>query len=88
MPLTTALAALLMLSGAINQWHLVAAVREKGGSWFQASGVKDWRRMTDQLDWIKANAASDAVVVAVHDPTYYLMTGRKSIRPFNFDPLL
>jgi hypothetical protein len=87
-PLTAAVAALLVVCGAINQWQLVAAVREKGGAWFRASGVDDWHRMSDQIDWINANAPSDAIVVAVHDPTYYLMTGRKSIRPFNFDPLL
>jgi hypothetical protein len=87
-PLTAGLAALLLVCGAINQLHLVGAVREKGGAWFRASGVDDWYRMSDQIDWINANAPSDAIVVAVHDPTYYLMTGRKSIRPFNFDPLL
>ena len=84
----TVVAVALLASAGLANWQLVSAVREKGGTWFAAWGVNDWHAMRRQIDWIDRETPRDAVVVAIHDPTYYLFTGRKALRPFNFDPLL
>ncbi len=81
-------AVVLLVSAGVANWQLVTAIREKGGTWFGAWGVNDWHAMTQQIAWIDREAPRDAVIVAVHDPTYYLFTDRKALRPFNFDPLL
>ncbi len=33
------------------------------------------------------HAPPDAVLATIHDPTYYLFTGRQAMRPFTFDQL-
>lgn len=84
----TLVAVAFLASGVLSTWQLVTAVREKGGTWFAAAGVNDWREMKRQIEWIDREAPRDAVIVAIHDPTYYLFTKRQALRPFHFDPLL
>lgn len=86
--LAGALAAVLLASSVAGNWQLASAVREKGGTWFAAWGVNDWHAISEQLAWVDRETPREAIIVAVHDPTYFLFTGRKALRPFNFDPLL
>jgi hypothetical protein len=87
-PLLAVVTIALLVSAGLGLWPLAGAVRQKGGTWFAADGVNDWHAMTEQIEWIDREAPPDAVVVAIHDPTYYLFTGRKALRPFYFDPFL
>ena len=45
-------------------------------------------RCGHRYDWIVRAAPQDAVIAGIHDPTYFLYTGRKSLRPFAFDFIL
>jgi hypothetical protein len=36
---------------------------------------------TETFDWIKRNTDESAILATAYDPTYYLYTGRKAIRP-------
>ena len=53
-----------------------------------------WRRLTrrgiSELDrWARrGNTPPDAVLIATHDPTGYLLTGRTALRPDSMDPLM
>ena len=44
--------------------------------------------MRAQYHRIARETPKDSVIAPVHDPTYYLFTGRKALRPFSFKPIL
>ena len=48
----------------------------------------DWRLTNELAAWIRDNTPVDAVLSATLDPMFYMLTGRKSIRPFAADPYL
>lgn len=84
----SALAVVMLLTGGLALVRTTVAVQEKGGTWFTAAGVDEWHDMRAQYDWISRETSRDAVIAGVHDPTYYLFTGRKALRPFSFNPIL
>ena len=51
-------------------------------------GQDNWENTRDLLDWIRQNTSQDSIVLGNLDPTYYLYTGRKSVRSFYDDPYL
>jgi hypothetical protein len=83
-----ALALLLFVTGSWALANTTLAVHRQGGTWFNARGVDDWKEMRAQYDWIASETRRDSVIAGVHDPTYYLFTGRKALRPFSFKPIL
>jgi hypothetical protein len=50
-------------------------------------GNATWSGQQGVFHWIEQNLPADAVIAAVHDPMYYLYTGRRSIRGFVVNPL-
>jgi hypothetical protein len=88
-PVVTGLAVVLVIFAAIDLWKLQAIIRQKGATASTSTGwVFDWRAMSRQLDWIAHETPPDAVLATIHDPTYYLFTGRKGMRPFEYDQML
>lgn len=83
------LALVLLASAGLELRTLSGLVRERGATSFSVSEgwVFDWRAMRPQIDWIARHAPPDAVLATIHDPTYYLFTGRQAMRPFTFDQL-
>jgi hypothetical protein len=67
---------LLLLSG-LAVYNVQAGIRR-----LQSSGKEKARFLEDEeaIRWLNTNTASSDVVVCYRDPTYYLYTGRKSIR--------
>lgn len=49
-------------------------------------GQDNWEDTRELLDWIRQNTSQDSILLGNLDPTYYLYTGRKSIRSFTDDP--
>jgi hypothetical protein len=86
--ITGVLAVLLMGTGAIELARTASTIHQKGGKWYAPNRVNDWHKMQAQYDWIARKASPDAVIVGIHDPTYFLFTGRKALRPFAFDFIL
>ena len=84
--LAVAAVALAVISGAAMR-RQVLATQEKGGTWFNESLVDDWHAMRRQYDWISTNTSANDRVIATHDPTVYLFTGRQAIRPSTPDPV-
>jgi hypothetical protein len=82
------MAAVLVATSSIATWHLAQATRSRGGTWFDAGGVDDWGGISNLVHWVDANAPADAVLIATHDPTFYLFTGRTALRPDSMDPLM
>jgi hypothetical protein len=67
--------------------HVAAVARDTGRTWYGDTGY-DWPAMARQYEWINRETPRDVVLTGIHDPTYYLFTGRKALRPFTFDPML
>jgi hypothetical protein len=67
----------LFLLGSLVVYDVQAGIRT-----LASSGSERSRFLEDQeaIQWISANAAPTDVVVCYRDPTYYLYTGRKTIR--------
>jgi hypothetical protein len=40
-----------------------------------------WDGFAETFDWIKQNTDESAILATAYDPTYYLYTGRKAVRP-------
>ena len=87
-PAAAALATLLLVSTTPQVLALARGARATGTTWYSAAQLLDWRALERQYDWIKAETMPDAVLTGVHDPTHFLFTGRLSLRPYSFDPLL
>ena len=45
-----------------------------------------WRETLALADWVRENTPADAIIAGGLDPTIYLYTGRKAIRPFEYKP--
>ncbi len=82
------IAAILLGAAGPATWRLAAEVERKGGTWFSADRVPDWQALRRQHRWIERHAGREAVLVGIYDPTYFLFTGRRAVRPFSIDPLL
>jgi len=82
------LATLLLMSTTPQMLALARRARTTGATWYSTAQLLDWRAMQQQYDWIKTETMPDAVLTGVHDPTYFLFTDRRSLRPYSFDPLL
>jgi hypothetical protein len=87
-PLALMAGSLLVVSATLATRDVARASEARGGTWFNADQVDDWRGIQDLYEWIANHTAPDAVVVATHDPTFYLFTGRRAIRPDSMDPLM
>jgi hypothetical protein len=87
-PLLAVPALFLLATSGLEVRRLANEVREKGGTWFASGSVTDWREMEKEINWINRETPHDAVLIGIHDPTYYLFTGRQAVRPFSYDPLL
>jgi hypothetical protein len=87
-PAIGVLAAVLVATSTVATWQQARATEALGGTWFDASGVDDWRGISDLYGWIDTNAPDNAVLIATHDPTFYLFTGRTALRPDSMDPLM
>jgi hypothetical protein len=87
-PVVGVMAAVLVVTSSIATWHLAQATRARGGTWFDAGGVDDWSGIINLVRWVDTNAPPDAVLIATHDPTFYLFTGRTALRPDSMDPLM
>ena len=87
-PAVGVLAAVFVATSSIATWQLAQATQSRGGTWFDAAGVDDWRGISDLYRWVDANTPRDAVLIATHDPTGYLLTGRTAVRPDSMDPLM
>jgi len=87
-PAVGALAATFVVTSSIAAWHQAHATAARGGTWFEDAGVDDWRGISNLYNWIDANAPAKAVLIATHDPTFYLFTGRTALRPDSMDPLM
>src|SRR5262249_56467630 len=81
-------AAVLVLTSSIAASHQAEATAARGGTWFDVGGVDDWHGISELYRWIEANAPAKAVLIATHDPTFYLFTGRAALRPDSMDPLM
>jgi hypothetical protein len=87
-PVVGALATIFVVTSSIATWHQAQATAARGGTWFDGAGVDDWRGISDLYRWIDANTPANAVLIATHDPTFYLFTGRTALRPDSMDPLM
>jgi hypothetical protein len=83
-----ALATMLVVTSSVAAWHQAQATAARGGTWFEVAGVDDWRGISALYRWIDDNASAKAVLIATHDPTFYLFTGRTALRPDSMDPLM
>lgn len=71
----------LKTAGMVRQTHeqgIVVPLRE----------VEDWNETARLLAWVSQNTPTDTVLTGNLDPTYYLFTGRKSVRAFSANPML
>ena len=87
-PAVGVLAAVFVATSSVATWQLAQATERRGGTWFDAGGVDDWRGISDLYRWVDANTPREAVLIATHDPTGYLLTGRTAVRPDSMDPLM
>ena len=87
-PVVGVMAAVLVVTSTVATWQLAQATRARGGTWFEARGVDDWSGISNLMHWVDANAPADAVLIATHDPSFYLFTGRTALRPDSMDPLM
>ena len=73
---------------AQNAWILADAARTalRIGT-VPVMGPQDsWSETSQQMEWIKTQTPTDAIVMANLDPVFYLFTGRKAVRGFQADP--
>jgi hypothetical protein len=81
-------AAILLGLGTLHVSEVAKQASQTGTAWPGSGGVEDWHKTFPLLTWISENTPKDAVIVGNLDPTYYLFTGRKSVRAFESDPFL
>jgi hypothetical protein len=86
-PVAVGVVGVLALTGGLATWQLAQASAARGGTWFNASQVDDWRGIQESLDWVNDHVPNDAVLIATHDPTFFLFTGRRAVRPDSMDPV-
>ena len=78
----------LTVTSSMAAWRQAQATSVRGGTWFDAGGVDDWRAIDGLCAWIGTNTPKNAVLIATHDPTFYLFTGRTALRPNSMNPLM
>jgi hypothetical protein len=87
-PLAMAVASLLVISATDATWRAARSSESRGGTWFAATGVDDWSGISSLYGWVGRHTSDEAVLIATHDPTFYLFTGRRAVRPTSMDPLM
>jgi hypothetical protein len=87
-PVAFVVASLLMLSSLAATARVAHVSAARGGTWFDEYQVDDWRGIANLIAWVDQNTPHNATLIATHDPTFYLFTGRQAVRPDSMDPLM
>lgn len=69
-------------------WNLtgMARVTLRTGAPTAEVAQDSWSDTLQQMNWIRDRTPPDSIVLANLDPIFYLYTGRKAVRGFQFDP--
>lgn len=81
--------AMLVVVAAWSAWAVGRSVWTAAHTGVVCPGVPcpdRWEDFRETFAWVAENTPGDAVLVGNLDPTLYLYTGRKAVRPFTADP--
>jgi hypothetical protein len=84
--LVAAVATLLLATSSSALVQAAAHARASGLMWPRAEYAEDWHQLSTLFEWIRRETPPNVVLTGNLDPTYFLYTGRKSVRAFVVDP--
>ena len=89
-PAVGVLAAVCVATSSVATWQLAQATQQSAAATWSDAGWR--RRLARHQRFVplggRRTLLGDAVLIATHDPTGYLLTGRTAVRPDSMDPLM